>query len=154
MVRTIHPAPLDYNLWSDILTISVASSSSTFRASAFSQTLDFRKFWELEPCHPTAICSGWQGFWQGFTQKVTFENRLAAIWSQWQCEKIPDLFPSIGPRPSWPQPARAPNTSTFLDLTLKSGLVRCCPIWSPLMSLCPGKGKHFGRGIPPEKLNV
>ena len=61
---------------------------------------------------------------------------------------------SIYRRPSQPAGERAPNTSTFLDPTLKSSLVHCSPIWSPLMSRRPGKGKHIGRGISPEKLNV
>ena len=153
MVGTIHPAPLDYNLWSDILTISVASSSSTFRASAF-----FSQTGLSQVLRTRALSSNRHLQW--VARLLTGLHPKSDIWKPASSNLKPmtvredSRSVSIYRPSALHQPARAPNTSTFLDLTLKSGLVRCCPIWSPLMSLCPGKGKHFGRGIPPEKLNV
>ena len=52
------------------------------------------------------------------------------------------------------QPTRTQIRFDIFGPDLKKRAVHCCPIWSPLMSRRPGKGKHIGPGISPEKLNV
>ena len=52
------------------------------------------------------------------------------------------------------QPTQTQIRFDIFGLNLKKRAVPCCPIWSPLMSRRPGKGKHIGPGISPEKLNV